>query len=91
MLESAAPAPANPHSEPTSIQQVRIPDPGSELTSSPTPSSIDSLDFMAAMLDDDCHLPSLIAEARQLKKKQKKKDKKKKKRNKHTEDHSKQS
>jgi hypothetical protein len=83
MLESAAPAPAIPRSEPTSIQQVCIPDPGSEPTSdrpvSPTPSSIDSLDFMAALLDEDQHLPSLIAEARRLKKKHKKKDKKKRK------------
>ena len=59
------------------------PDPGSEPTSgrpvSPTPSSIDSLDFMAALLDEDQHLPSLIAEARRLKKKHKKKDKKKRK------------
>ena len=31
------------------------------------------------MLDDDQHLPSLIAEARRLKKKHKKKDKKKRK------------
>jgi len=83
MLESAAPAPAIPRSEPTSIQQVCIPDPGSEPTSdrpvSPTPSSIDSLDFMAALLDEDQHLPSLIVEARRLKKKHKKKDKKKRK------------
>ena len=34
---------------------------------------------MAALLDDDQHLPSLIAEARRLKKKHKKKDKKKRK------------